>query len=85
MLKMAQYCKEVFGTFLLTDFLEKNPTLFAAPSSLTRKILIKNKKNKPGISHAVDDDAAMGEAADMGYRSPLLLFFFFSQRNVVIY
>ncbi|KAL1505761.1 hypothetical protein ABEB36_005249 [Hypothenemus hampei] len=52
-LKLARYCEEIFGDLLLKEPLEDYPLLKDAPlpppSTLKRKILIKNKRLKPEI------------------------------------
>uniref|UniRef100_A0A8D3DNW5 1-phosphatidylinositol 4,5-bisphosphate phosphodiesterase n=1 Tax=Scophthalmus maximus TaxID=52904 RepID=A0A8D3DNW5_SCOMX len=51
--KMAKYCEEIFGDFLLKQPLENFPIESArplpSPNDLKRKILIKNKRLKPEV------------------------------------
>uniref|UniRef100_A0A7N8YFT1 1-phosphatidylinositol 4,5-bisphosphate phosphodiesterase n=1 Tax=Mastacembelus armatus TaxID=205130 RepID=A0A7N8YFT1_9TELE len=51
--KMAKYCEEIFGEFLLKQPLENYPIEPArplpSPNDLKRKILIKNKRLKPEV------------------------------------
>ncbi|XP_042188776.1 1-phosphatidylinositol 4,5-bisphosphate phosphodiesterase beta-4 isoform X2 [Callorhinchus milii] len=53
--KMAKYCEEIFGDFLLKVPLESFPLDKAqplpSPNDLKRKILIKNKRLKPEVEH----------------------------------
>ncbi|KAM4879949.1 LOW QUALITY PROTEIN: 1-phosphatidylinositol 4,5-bisphosphate phosphodiesterase beta-3 [Sylvia borin] len=50
--KMAEYCRSVFGAALLTEPLEKYPlepgVPLPSPQELLGRILIKNKKRRPG-------------------------------------
>ena len=49
---MAKYCDEIFGDLLLKEALPDFPTLkgesLPSPARLKRKILIKNKRLRPG-------------------------------------
>ncbi|XP_041662061.1 1-phosphatidylinositol 4,5-bisphosphate phosphodiesterase beta-4-like isoform X1 [Cheilinus undulatus] len=51
--KMAKYCEEIFGDFLLKQSLENFPIEagrpLPSPNDLKRKILIKNKRLKPEV------------------------------------
>ncbi|CAF0760169.1 unnamed protein product [Rotaria sordida] len=51
--KLAQYCEEILGDFLLTTPLDSHPlepgVLLPPPNLLKRKILIKNKRLKPEV------------------------------------
>ncbi|CAK6962655.1 -phosphatidylinositol 4%2C5-bisphosphate phosphodiesterase beta-4-like [Scomber scombrus] len=51
--KMAKYCEEIFGDFLLKQHLENYPIetgrSLPSPNELKRKILIKNKRLKPEV------------------------------------
>ncbi|XP_014118545.1 PREDICTED: 1-phosphatidylinositol 4,5-bisphosphate phosphodiesterase beta-3-like, partial [Pseudopodoces humilis] len=50
--KMAEYCRSIFGAALLTEPLEKYPlepgVPLPSPQELLGRILIKNKKRRPG-------------------------------------
>nr|XP_054758217.1 1-phosphatidylinositol 4,5-bisphosphate phosphodiesterase beta-4-like isoform X3 [Lytechinus pictus] len=52
-LKLARYCEEVLGEFLLTEKLDDHPldasVPLPSPNKLKRKILIKNKRLKPEV------------------------------------
>ncbi|XP_077989116.1 1-phosphatidylinositol 4,5-bisphosphate phosphodiesterase beta-4-like isoform X2 [Glandiceps talaboti] len=51
--KLAKYCEEVLGEFLLRDPLDEHPLIqnqpLPSPTKLKRKILIKNKRLKPEV------------------------------------
>ncbi|XP_014748503.1 PREDICTED: 1-phosphatidylinositol 4,5-bisphosphate phosphodiesterase beta-3, partial [Sturnus vulgaris] len=53
--KMAEYCRSIFGAALLTEPLEKYPlepgVPLPSPQDLLGRILIKNKKRRPGEWH----------------------------------
>ncbi|KAL3310479.1 1-phosphatidylinositol 4,5-bisphosphate phosphodiesterase beta-4, partial [Cichlidogyrus casuarinus] len=51
--KLAKYCEEILGDFLLTKAIDKHPlepgVPLPSPHNLKRKILIKNKRLKPSV------------------------------------